>query len=172
MFHYHFRTKDNFIQAVLQRLYEEMFAELVLQVQPDTPALTSLRNLLRMLARFARKHRTLMMTLVSEAMAGERLAADFLKRNVPRHLKLIGDVIRHGQRERTIVNAPPPQLIAYIVGAVAGPLLVGSALQQHKLVPASVSASLNAHVLSERALDQRIDMVLRGLRPPDEKEEQ
>ena len=172
MFHYHFKTKDNFLHAVLQRVYEEMFSQLVLQVNPDVPALTSLRNLLHVLARFARRHRRLMMTLVSEAMAGEPLAGDFLKRNVPRHLKLIGDLIRDAQRERTIVDAPPPQLIAFIVGAIAGPLLVGSALQQHRLVSSPVTAMLNAHVLSARAIDQRIEMVLRALQVDDKGKEQ
>ena len=37
--------------------------------------------------------------------------------------------------EGTIVTAPLPMLIAYVVGAVAGPLLLGSALEQHGLSP-------------------------------------
>ena len=46
MFHYHFRTKENFVRAVLERMYEEMFAQLELQVVAADPAPESLRRLL------------------------------------------------------------------------------------------------------------------------------
>jgi AcrR family transcriptional regulator len=163
MFHYHFKTKENFVRAVLQRVYEEMFSELVLQVSPEAPALANLRNLLTTLAKFARKNRQLMVRLVSETMSGERLPADFLQRNVPRHLGLIAEVVGRGQREGTIVAAPLPMVVAYIVGAVAGPLLLGSALEQHGLMPRKAAAGLKAHILSEKAIRQRIDLVIRGL---------
>jgi hypothetical protein len=96
-------------------------------------------------------------------MSGERLPADFLQRNVPRHLKLIAEVVAQGQREGAIIVAPMPMLVAYVVGAVAGPLLLGSALEQHALMPASAIAGLKAHILSESAMNQRIGLVIRGL---------
>jgi len=165
MFHYHFKTKENFVRAVLERVYEEMFAELVLQVNPSTPALTNLRSLLRTLAKFARKHRLLMARLVSETMIGEKLPADFLKRNIPRHLQLIAETVAQGQREGSIAAGPLPMLVAFIVGAVAGPLLMGSALEQHDLLPPAGIAGLKTFVLSEDAMNQRIDLVIRGLQP-------
>ena len=163
MFHYHFKTKENFVRAVLQRVYEEMFSELVVQANASPVAVTNLRNLLRTLARFARKHRLLMVRLVSEAMTGETLAADFLKANLPRHFKLIAELVIQAQREGSVVSAPLPQVMAFIVGAIAAPLLMGSAMQQHGLLPPAVESGITAHVLSEKALDERIDMVLRGL---------
>lgn len=163
MFHYHFKTKDNFIRAVLERMYEEMFAQLQLQVGAADSAPANLRNLLSTLARFARRHRLLMVRLVSETMAGESLPADFLRRNVPRHLQLIAEVLARGQRDGTIVALEIPALVAFIVGAVAGPLLLGSALEQHALVPRSGLAALRAHVVSEEAVAQRIDLVLRAV---------
>ncbi|MEO7760399.1 MAG: TetR/AcrR family transcriptional regulator [Casimicrobiaceae bacterium] len=163
MFHYHFKTKENFVRAVLERMYEEMFSELALQVNPALPALTGLRNLLRTLAKFARKHRLLMVRLVSETMSGERLPADFLKRNVPRHLKLIAETLARGQCEGNIVPGPVPMLVAFAVGAVAGPLLMGSALEQHGLMPAGAAAALRTHVVSEAALNARIDLAIRAL---------
>jgi AcrR family transcriptional regulator len=163
MFHYHFKTKENFVRVVLQRVYEEMFSELVVQANASPAAVTNLRNLLRTLARFARKHRLLMVRLVSEAMTGETLAADFLKANLPRHFKLIAELVIQAQREGSVVSAPLPQVMAFIVGAIAAPLLMGSAMQQHGLLPPAVESGITAHVLSEKAMDERIDMVLRGL---------
>jgi AcrR family transcriptional regulator len=163
MFHYHFRTKETFVRAVLERMYEEMFAELVLQVNPEAPALANLRNLLTTLAKFARKHRLLMVRIVSETMSGEKVPADFLKRNVPRHLKLIAETLASGQHDGTIVAGPMPMLVAFVVGAVAGPLLMGSALEQHRLVGASALAGLRSHLMSERAVEARIALVIRAL---------
>ena len=163
MFHYHFRTKDNFVRAVLERMYEEMFSALVLQVSPSAPAITNLSNLLHTLAKFARKHRLLMVRLVSETMSGEALPADFLKRNVPRHLKLIAETVARGQRDGTIVAGPIPMLVSFVVGAIAGPLLMGSALEQHGLVGTDALAGLRAHVVSESAIDERIALVIRAL---------
>ena len=68
--YYHFRTKENFVRAVLERMYEEMFSALVLQVNASAPALTNLRNLLATLARFARKHRSLMVRLSTAGSCG------------------------------------------------------------------------------------------------------
>jgi len=169
MFHYHFKTKDNFVRAVLQRVYEEMFSELTVQANASPVAITNLRNLLRTLARFARRHRLLMVRLVSEAMAGETLAAGFLKANLPRHVKLIAELVVQAQKEGSVRRAPLPQLMAFIVGAIAAPLLIGSAMQQHGLLSPVLDAALSAHVLSERALDERVDMVLRGLAPTGDK---
>jgi AcrR family transcriptional regulator len=172
MFHYHFKSKDTFIRAVLERVYEEMFSELVLQVNPAMPAPVNLRNLLRTLAKFAIKRRLLMARLVSETMSGERLPAEFLQRNVPRHLALIAEVVSRGQLEGTIAPGPVPLLVGFIIGAVAGPLLLGTALEQHGLMPSRATAGLRRQMLSESAINQRIEMVLRGLRPPANGEEQ
>ena len=173
MFHYHFRTKDNFVRAVLERMYEEMFSELTLQVNPSAPAIANLCNLLHTLAKFAREHRLLMVRLVSETMSGETLPADFLKRNVPRHLKLIAETVARGQHDETIVAGPIPMLVSFIVGAIAGPLLMGSALEQHGLVGADALARLRAHVVSQSAIDERIALVMRAVRAePDHRVEE
>lgn len=169
MFHYHFKTKDNFIRAVLQRVYEEMFSELVVQAGGGNAPLVNLRNLMRTLARFARRHRLLMVRLVSDAMAGEPLAAEFLKANLPRHFALIAELVVGAQRDGSLVRAPLPQVMATIVGAVAGPLLVGSAMQQHGLLAPGIAAAFDEQVLSEQAIDQRIEFVLRGLATQPEK---
>ncbi|UUZ51051.1 hypothetical protein LP420_16605 [Massilia sp. B-10] len=54
MFHYHFKNKDNFIRAVLQRLYEAMFADLQLQADAGADALSGLRAAFTVLGGFAR----------------------------------------------------------------------------------------------------------------------
>ncbi|MEO8627863.1 MAG: TetR/AcrR family transcriptional regulator [Betaproteobacteria bacterium] len=163
MFHYHFKSKDNFIRTVLEQTYEEMFSALVLQVSEVHSPLESLRGALRVLGRFGRKNRVLMVTLVSEAMAGEALPAAFLRANLPRHITIIAQLVARAQRDGSIVKAPVPAVLAFLMGSVAAPLLLGSAITRHGVLPPETAALIEKSVLSERALDQRIEFALRGL---------
>ncbi|MGH8803637.1 MAG: TetR/AcrR family transcriptional regulator [Polaromonas sp.] len=162
MFHYHFKTKDNFIRAVLQRTYEEMFSALSLGVNPDQAPLENLRSALGVLGQFASKNRHLLVRILADAMSGEALAADFLKANLPRHIGVIASLIQEAQWEGSLVRAPVPQLVAFMAGAVAAPVLIGAA------AGASVADLLGQQVLSPEAIAQRIDFALRGLAPPKE----
>ena len=55
-----------------------------------------------------------------------------------------------------------PQLVAFMAGAVAAPVLIGAA------AGASVADMLGQQVLSPEAIAQRIDFALRGLSVPKE----
>ncbi len=158
MFHYHFKTKDNFIKAVLQRTYEEMFSVLTLRVNPAHPPMDNLRDALGVLGSFGIRNRRLLVRILGDAMSGEPLAADFLKANLPRHIEVIAALVQQAQAEGSMAQAPVPQIIAFMAGAVAAPILVGTALQHNPTAQAAAGL-----VLSEQALAQRIEFALRGL---------
>ena len=158
MFHYHFKTKENFIKAVLQRTYEEMFAALALRVNPAHPPLRNLRDALGVLGSFGLKNRRLLVRILGDAMGGEPLATGFLKDNLPRHIKVIASLVQQAQSDGSLASAPLPQVIAFMAGAVAAPILAATALE--KTPGAEGQAAL---LLSEQALAQRIEFALRGL---------
>jgi AcrR family transcriptional regulator len=158
MFHYHFRNKDNFIRIVLQRVYEEMFGALQLRIVAGAPALENLRGALTVLGGFAVRHRALLVTLVAEAMRGEALPAAFLRDNLPRHIGVLAQLAARGQAEGSIVPLPVPQLLPFLFGALAGPLLAGAAIERHG-VPQPAMLVLT----SEDAFAQRIDLALRAI---------
>lgn len=160
MFHYHFKTKDNFIKAVLQRTYDEMFSALTLRVNPAHPPVQNLRDALGVLGSFGIKNRRLLVRILGDAMSGDPLAAEFLKANLPRHIEVIASLVQEAQWEGSIAKAPVPQVIAFMAGAVAAPILVSTALQQSPTAQAAA-----ALVLSEQALAQRIEFALHGLTP-------
>ncbi|WP_332778540.1 TetR/AcrR family transcriptional regulator [Polaromonas sp.] len=160
MFHYHFKTKDNFIKAVLQRTYDEMFSALTLRVNPAHPPVQNLRDALGVLGSFGIKNRRLLVRILGDAMSGDPLAAEFLKANLPRHIEVIASLVQQAQGEGNLAKAPVPQVIAFMAGAVAAPILVSTALQQSPTAQAAA-----ALVLSEQALAQRIEFALHGLTP-------
>ncbi len=58
---------------------------------------------------------------------------------------------------------PVMQAVAFLAGSVAAPILIGSAAAASGLAPAQLAAQLESEVLSDAAIDQRIDMALIGL---------
>src|SRR5690349_6732975 len=63
MFHYRCKTKDAFVRALLQRLYDGMFAELELAAAGDARPVEALRAAANVLARFVRDNRLLLRRL-------------------------------------------------------------------------------------------------------------
>ena len=162
MFHYHFRSKDNFIRTLLQQTYEQMFQDLVLKAHESASPLENLRNAIRVIAGFGLANRQLLLRIGADALAGEQVAAEFLQANLPRHLGVIAALIVEAQRAGRLVKAPLPQMIAFIAGAVMAPVLFGTALQDNSAL-AFGAAALEQAVLSREAVEQRIDFALRGL---------
>lgn len=163
MFHYHFRSKDNFIRTLLEQMYEQMFSMLVIKAHETQSPIQNLRNALHVLAHFGRRNQPLLTRIIADAVAGEAVAAEFLHANIPRHIGVLASLITDAQRAGHIAEIPLPQALAFLGGSVMVPVLVGSALLEHGMLSTAVGASLKTDVLSERALDQRIEFALRGL---------
>jgi AcrR family transcriptional regulator len=168
MFHYHFKNKDTFIRAVLQRVYEEMFAALTLKVDAKRPVLANLRDVVAALARFGREQRTLLLRMAADAMAGEAAVVEFFRANLPRHIAVVARLVAQGQKEGVLVQAPPQEVVAFLFGAVGAPVLIGAALQPH--ASASAGQDIERRVLGDAAIARRIDFALRGLAPQQEQD--
>jgi AcrR family transcriptional regulator len=163
MFHYHFKTKDAFVRALLQRLYDGMFAELELAAAGDARPVEALRAAANVLARFVRDNRRLLRRLMADAVASEPLALEFVRRNLPRHIGVIRALVDAGQRSGALKPVSIPQALSFIAGAVGGPILIGGAVVERDEVPAPLRRSFETDVLSDAALAERVDLVLAGL---------
>lgn len=163
MFHYHFKTREHFLSRVLQDLYQEMFTTLTFQAHAERPPLDNLRAAITVLGRFARDNRFLVRRLLADALSGDTTAQDFFRQNFPRHLGVIAELISAGQRAGTIRKLPLTQALAFLGGAVALPNILVTVIQEQAIIPAQFIANLDREVLSDKAIDQRVDMALRGL---------
>ena len=142
MFHYHFKTRDVFLRAVLQQMYDSMFATLELEVERQAYPLERLRAAVVTLASFARDHRHLLVRLVGDALAGEAVAIEFLQRNLPRHIGLVMKFIAAAQRDGTLRRIPPLQALAFLIGGTGAPILLGTAVSRSGMLPAPVKITL------------------------------
>lgn len=163
MFHYHFRTKENFIRILLAERYERMFSELVIKARAGTSAMDNLRNTMHVLAHFGRSNQQLLLRIAADAFAGEAVAAEFLQANVPRHVAVIANLIGEAQRSGQMVKIPVTQAIAFLAGAVVSPLMLGAAAVENALLPSAVTKAVERDVLAKKAVEQRIELALRGL---------
>lgn len=163
MFHYHFGNKDAFVRALLQSLYEEMFADLQTAAAAPGDPVGGLRAALRVIARFARDNRVLLRRLMVDAAAGEAPAVDFLRANFPRHFGIVVGLILAGQRAGRIKPVALAQAVTFVAGAIAAPILLGSAIVDSGFAPPALADRFAADVLADAALDERIELALAGL---------
>lgn len=184
MFHYHFESKNAFLRAVLQQLYEELFAGLSAQAELRGPVLARLRGTLRTLALFVRAQRPLLVRLAADAAAGEPVVTEFVRDNMPRHLGLLLGLVAEAQREGCVAAGQALATVAFLMGAVIAPLVVAPALAA--LVPALGALGVDTapdraasparapvmqpavdrvaeQVSADAAIDTRIDLALKAL---------
>lgn len=163
MFHYHFKTKDAFVRAVLQQTYDGMFGALEIESHRFASTLENLRAALNVLARFGRDHRLLLVRLLGDALGGEVVAAEFLKANLPRHVSVLTALIIQAQKESMLRRIALPQAFVFLGGSIIVPILMGTAAISAGLAPALFAEALEKTVFTDAAIAERIDLALAGL---------
>lgn len=163
MFHYHFKTKDVFVRTVLQQKYNDMFATLADESHRSADVVENLRAAVNMLARFARDNRLLLVKLLGDALAGEVVAQEFLKANLPRHIQVVAALMAQAQKEGAVKKVPLPQAMAFLMGSVGAPIMLGAAVIDNGFMPAPVAQQFENFVFSNAAIAERVDLALAGL---------
>jgi AcrR family transcriptional regulator len=165
MFHYHFKSKDNFLRALLQQLYEEMFSRLSAQATHKGLAIERLRAALHALARFLRKHRRIVARMWMDAMSGQAVAREFVRENLPRHVGVLLALLDEAEREGSVASMPPLQRLMALLGTIGLPMVFAAGLFEAAVDLPMLKRPFQQQVMSEAAVVQRIDWVLNALRP-------
>ena len=169
MFHYHFKSREAFLRAVLQSVYEEMYTQLtvVAQRREDLASPTlQLRATLRFMGRFVRVNRPVLARVLADALCGEAIAQEFIRANFPRHLGIVRGLIAHAQQAGEMRALAVPQVMGFCVGSLAMPILVVGAAIDSGALDRGLATGLDASLLSDAALDERIDLALAALAVP------
>lgn len=164
LFHYHFGSKDGFLRAVLQGIYEDVFATLGVAAAAPGPAEDRLRRVLLLLGGFLREQGAVIGRIVADVAQGEAVAVDFVRANAPRHLALLTGLMDEAEREGAFTPMPPLRRMGFVMGAVVAPVLAGRgilALQpDHPLLATRVVPDL----LSDEAIAARVNLAMSALR--------
>lgn len=168
MFHYHFQTKERFKHAVLQEMYETFFETLTSASKEESPtAKAQLRNTLIAMGKFVRGRNEIYLAIFKDVLNGDTEVIDFLERNIPRHIAVIGGLVGKCQDEGSMVRIPFPQILAFLMTSGNIPILIGTAVKSHargRMKPQALK-NYDIAVLSDEAIAQRIDFALKGLSP-------
>ena len=163
MVHYHFGSKDAFLRALLQRHYEEMFSALSLTSQGEADVMERLAAALLGVARFVREHRPLIARVWADAQANQAVAQDFLRANAPRHLGVLMALLQEAEGLDRLPRQPLLTRFSFLMGAVVAPLILVGGMKSVDAVPAALLAKVDEEVLSDAALERRIEWALLGL---------
>lgn len=167
MFHYHFKSREAFLRALLQSVYEEMYAQLsAVAVAPLGPRATSidhLRAALRFMGRFVRANRPVLARVLADALCGEQIAIDFVRENFPRHLGVLHGLVALAQEAGEIKPMPVPQVMGFCAGSLAMPILFGGAVIDSGAADKATARGIEAALLSDAAIDQRIELALSAI---------
>src|ERR1043165_4984962 len=66
MFHYHFKSRDAFLRALMQQAYEEMFSSLTLELSLHREMPDSLRYAVRAIGRWVRDNRRFLARVLAD----------------------------------------------------------------------------------------------------------
>src|SRR5437868_1986960 len=97
MFHYHFKSREAYLRALLQTMYDEMYSQLSFQADDKLGPMEALRGALRFMGRFVRANRPFLARVLGDALCGDPIATEFMRANFPRHLGLILGLIELAQ---------------------------------------------------------------------------
>ncbi|MBH9578683.1 TetR/AcrR family transcriptional regulator [Inhella proteolytica] len=164
MVHYHFGSKEGLLAALLQQTYDEMYAGLIERAGAVGPEQDRLAQAVTLLARFVRDHRAFVGRVWADVLAGEQVALEFLQRNGPRHLALLMPLLSATQSEPGTEDAPGLGKLVFVLGSVVAPILVAGGARALGVLPAALHAPLDREVLSDEAIQQRVDWALAALR--------
>jgi AcrR family transcriptional regulator len=172
MFHYHFKTKDEFTRQVLKHMYDKFFADFSLETTGDGDPVERLRRALMSLGRFIRENRTLVLGMLEDAMHDNQVVVNFVTDNFPRHANVLAELIKECQAKGLMEKKPFYLILPHFLGALAAPSIVVGVLEKVKTKTffGVAFALFKNQILSDEALKTRIDIVLRGLGAPERKQ--
>jgi AcrR family transcriptional regulator len=166
MFHYHFGSKKRFVRVVLQEMYEEFFNKLTVASQSGKNAHEQLENTLFSMVTFIRDERRLFVAIYKDILNGDPEVLSFVKKNLPRHSGVIRALMIQCQKEGSIIDVPISQVMSFVQGGLQTASLIAGVLEQNSKSHTGVAlGELRRHVLTDKAISQRIEFALKGLRP-------
>jgi AcrR family transcriptional regulator len=167
MFHYHFKTKDGFVRTVLQEIYERFYRQFTLETSADAPLEERLRRTLMMASCFIRDNRQNIMVILHGVLERDPVVLDFIHKNFHRHILLVFRLIREAQRKGVIARLPIFTVVSFLMGGVLFPCAAIGAIERAvEKEPMALSIPLiRGQVISDKAIQQRIDLALKALAP-------
>ncbi len=124
MFHYHFKTKDEFVRRVLEDVYRDFLKEFNRHTLPTQgSAMKRLESALFELGRFGWLNRDLVVALSVDILSGNKRVAKFIGQLIQGHMLPIYQLFVECQSEGKFLKGPLAPTILQVALAINGPHL-------------------------------------------------
>lgn len=169
MYHYHFKTKQDFHRRILDSMYETFFSRLTeaLEGAGGKSPRERLKKTVLAGAGFIRENRALLFGLARDLFADNAEVIRFARINFPRHVVLLVRLVRDCQKAGVIRPMPVVHVLPFLFASVIGPIFAMGFIG--KILPAGLKeiplAALKAFLASDTRLEERLDMSLSALAP-------
>jgi TetR/AcrR family transcriptional repressor of nem operon len=162
-FVYHFGSRDAFVAEVIERWYAPLLQSLASTVDRDAAPLERLRTLVLQMADWAAENRRFITHVLMDAAGGEPAAVKFVGSLAGRHPVLILRVIGEAQAARALPRCEPINVLLFLMGAIALPMLLVERMSEARLAPAELTRALSRYAHEREFREQRLDWALAGL---------
>jgi AcrR family transcriptional regulator len=162
-FVYHFGSRDAFVAEVIERWYAPLLESLSATGDAAAPPLQRLRSLVLQLADWAADNRRVITQVLMDAAGGEAAAVRFVRSLAGRHPVLILAAIGEAQAARALPPAEPINVLLFLMGSIALPILLAERLAEARLGPLDVVRALARFAHEREFRVQRLDWALAGL---------
>jgi AcrR family transcriptional regulator len=166
MFHYYFKSKDEFVRILLESAYDDFFSKFSMEALKGKTDLEKLENSLFTMGAFVRDNRKLLLGLLSDLMMGRSEIIKFAKQYFVKHLRVLIDILDRCKKRKLIQDVSVYTLLPFCVAPVVTPSIVVSSLERSvksRTAKLFLEHNIKKSVITDSALKQRIRFVLRGI---------
>ncbi len=118
MFNYYFKDKNEFIKTMLEETYSPFITELRENQTND------LEEVLYSMAKFSRNHHQTVLSLLGDALAGEKNVVQFLQKNFTTHFAIFFEVLTKHFEDNRYDSKYLEHAFRYLISSVGLPNLV------------------------------------------------
>ncbi len=163
MFNYYFKTKDKFVELILNEVYSDFLLEL--DSTENKEGLEKLREQMFVIAKFARDNRSLILSSLNDVLSEEKVVKKFVRTKMKKHLVILGKTVLECKNKGLLIEAPLPLIITQIIGVVGLSNLIPELLKRLNVgSPFNMAIKeLTKKLTSDESLLLRIDILLKGL---------
>ena len=163
MFNYYFKNKNDFVEQMLQEIYEDFFLKLKMDIAEDKTPLTNLTDVLFVLGQWIRDNRELVFSLMKDVLNGDKTVIRYVQKNFHRHLFMINDLINDAKKCHEIRDTHNYNIIPPLMASTAViPILAEVFRRQLGFSILPIPGKLASDILSDKSIKERIDCLIQG----------
>ena len=165
MFHYYFRTKEEFVQEVLKEIYNDFFSGFEIKLSREGSPVERLKSAIISLGCFARDNRQIILAVIRDMLHGDKGTIRFAGKNFTRHISVLANLVYECQKKGYLIKIPLPHAVAFIAGNIAFPNAIMEIIDKSGAKnPMGIKKEfLENQLLSDKAIETRAGLVIKAL---------